>query len=353
MRYMIGYQLQESGRLLNEIVRNKEKVHEVYFAWGNMPSGRGGTASHSNLMPYEALQVQLAQLRYLADQGVGMNMLLNANCYGKDSLSRRFLMQTGDLISDFQEKLNLGSITTTSPVIARFVKENFPELEVRASVNMEIGTVEGMQYLSGEFDSFYYKRELNRNMPQLKKLKRWADNHGKKLYMLANSGCLNFCSARQFHDNLVAHEQEIVQMDNGAKFTSMCSRFVQDEHNKKNILRHLNCVRPEEMYLFEDLVVAAKLATRISPRPEQIVRAYMDGTYHGNLLELLEPSHAGAFYPVIVDNGKLPKDYCKFVSECSKDCENCTYCPDALEKACVNLDSSGVLDINHCEEKQK
>ena len=107
MRYMIGYQLQESGRLLNEIVRNKEKVHEVYFAWGNMPSGRGGTASHSDLMPYEALQVQLAQLRYLADQGVGMNMLLNANCYGKDSLSRRFLMQTGDLISDFQEKLNL------------------------------------------------------------------------------------------------------------------------------------------------------------------------------------------------------------------------------------------------------
>ena len=105
------------------------------------------------------------------------------------------------------------------------------------------------------------------------------------------------------------------------------------------------------MYLFEDLVVAAKLATRISPRPEQIVRAYMDGTYHGNLLELLEPSHAGAFYPVIVDNGKLPKDYCKFVSECSKDCENCTYCPDALENACVNLDSSGVLDINHCEDK--
>ena len=133
MRYMIGYQLQESGRLLNEIVRNKEKVHEVYFAWGNMPSGRGGTASHSDLMPYETLQVQLAQLRYLADQGVGMNMLLNANCYGKDSLSRRFLMQTGDLICDFQEKLNLGSITTTSPVIARFVKENFQELVLNST----------------------------------------------------------------------------------------------------------------------------------------------------------------------------------------------------------------------------
>ncbi len=350
MRYMIGYQLQESGRLLNEIVRYRDRVHEVYFAWGNMPSGRGGTASHSDLMPYEALQVQLAQLRYLADQGIGMNMLLNANCYGKDSLSRQFLLQTGDLISDFQEKLKLGSITTTSPVIAHFVKENFPELEVRASVNMEIGTVEGMQYLSEDFDGFYYKRELNRDLKQLKKLKAWADDHGKKLYMLANSGCLNFCSARQFHDNLVAHEQEIARMDNGAKFTSMCSRFVSDPQNQKNLLRHLNSVRPEEMGLFEDYVVAAKLATRVSPRPEQIVRAYMEGSYHGNFLELLEPSHAGAFYPMIVDNAKLPKDYCKVVSGCSKDCENCSYCADALANACVNLDDGGILDVNQCDD---
>lgn len=350
MQYMIGYQLQESGKLLAEIVKYKDRVHEVYFAWDKMPSGRGGTTTHIDLMPYEATQMQFAQLRYLADQGIHTNLLLNANCYGADALSRRFLMQTGDLIDDFIEKLNLTSITTTSPVIAHFVKGNFPDLEVRASVNMEIGTIEGMEYLSNDFDGFYYKRELNRNIPQLQKLKTWADAHGKKLYMLANSGCLNFCSARQFHDNLVAHEQEVAKMDNGVTFTSMCSGFTKDPENRKKLLKHLNSVRPEEMELFEPYVVAAKLATRVSPRPEQIVRAYMEGHHYGNFLDLMEPSHAGAFFPAVVDNTLLPEDYCHHVAYCNKDCENCNYCADVLSAAMVNLDEGGIMDVNECND---
>lgn len=350
MKYMIGYQLQESGKLLSEIIRYKDRVHEVYFAWDTMPSGRGTTGSHADLMPYEATALQFAQLSQLAQEGIHTNMLLNANCYGADALSRRFLMQTGDLIDDFREKLNLTSITTTSPVIAHFVKENFEDVEVRASVNMEIGTIEGMEYLAPDFDGYYYKRELNRNIPQLQKLKAWADDHGKKLYMLANSGCLNFCSARQFHDNLVAHEQEVAKMDNGAKFSSMCSGFVKDPEHQKRLLRHLNSVRPEEMGLFEPYVVAAKLATRVSPRPESIVRAYMEGKYYGNFLELLEPSHAGAFLPAVVDNTRLPKDFCQHVAFCNKDCENCNYCVEALASAIINLDEGGIMDVNQCDD---
>ena len=32
--------------------------------------------------------------------------------------------------------------------------------------------------------------------------------------MLANSGCLNFCAAQIFHDNLVAHESEVSETVN-------------------------------------------------------------------------------------------------------------------------------------------
>lgn len=350
MKYMVGYQLQESGRLMEEVVKNKEYIHEVYFAWGTMASGRGATAYHSERMPYEAEALQMHQLSRLAQQGIGMNMLLNANCYGRSSLSRNFLSQIGDMIADFQEKLNLSSITTTSPVIAHFVKANFRELEIRASINMEIGTIEGMEYLADDFDSYYYKRELNRELSQVARMKQWCDENGKKLYMLANSGCLNYCSARQFHDNLVAHENEIDEMDNGAKFVSQCSRFLSKEENQNRILSHLNCVRPEEMYLYEPYVVASKLATRVSPRPENTLRAYISGRYGGNLLELLEPSHAGAFYPAIVDNSRLPADYCKHVATCNKDCEKCNYCRDALQNACVRLNDGGILDVNECND---
>ena len=52
-------------------------------------------------------------------------------------------------------KIGINSVTVTSPVIAKFFKANFEALEVRASVNMEIGTPEGMDYLTDSFDSFY------------------------------------------------------------------------------------------------------------------------------------------------------------------------------------------------------
>ena len=350
MRYMVGYQLQESEALIQEIIRQKEKIHEIYFAWGDMASGRGSTVRHSALMPHEALLLQQKQLETLSGHGISMNFLLNANCYGDASLSRAFLLQTGDLIDHLSERIGLSSITTTSPVLAHFIKENFPDKEVRASVNMEIGTIEGMEYLAEDFDSFYYKRELNRDLAQVKKMKAWCDLHGKKLYMLANSGCLNYCSARQFHDNLVAHEQEIARMDNGAVFTSMCSRFTGSEKNRTKLLRHLNCVRPEEMYLFEPFVVAAKLATRVSPRPERILRAYAEGQFGGNLLELLEPNLAAAFYPTIVDNSRLPGDFCAHLAACGKDCDNCNYCLGALAKASVTLDDGGILNADKCND---
>ncbi len=224
----------------------------------------------------------------------------------------------------------------------RVIKENFEGIRTRASVNMEIGTVEGMAYLAEEFDGYYYRRELNRDLAQVAGMKQWADAHGKQLFMLANSGCLNFCSARQFHDNLVAHEHQIRGMDNGALFTSACSRFLKKEENRATLLQYLNCVRPEEMYLFEPYVTAAKLATRVSPRPQAIVRAYMAGRYGGDLLELLEPSHTAYFRPTIVDNAKLPADYCAHVARCDKQCQVCHYCQEALACAGVTLHNGGI-----------
>ena len=65
----------------------------------------------------------------------------------------------------------LNGITTTSPLIARFIKDNFENLDVRASVNMSVGSVEGFEYISDYFDSFYLKRELNRDFDKINKIK--------------------------------------------------------------------------------------------------------------------------------------------------------------------------------------
>ena len=346
MKYMVGYQFQQNGALISEILKNPDKIYEVYFSYGDEPSGRGGGATRSGVLKEDYIAAQEKDLALLSSNGIKLNLLLNANCYGENSLSSEFLMHTGDLIDYLKTKFNLTSVTTTSPVIARFIKENFDDINTRASVNMEIGTIEGMQYLADVFDGYYYKRELNCDIKAVEKLKKWCDANGKELFMLANSGCLNFCSSRQFHDNLVAHEVQIGAKPNNVKFRSVCSSFLDNPANRERILSHLNFVRPEEIEMFTPFVTAAKLATRISLNPSQIVRAYTEGKFSGNILDLLEPNHAAAFYPEIIDSDKIPADFNHFKAHCNKNCDECGYCKKVYNETKVKLDFGGIVDAN-------
>lgn len=306
MNYSVGYQLRETPDLLECIARNKEHIHEVYFSWGDFANGRNSQLRQKKLTPWEAQIKQEAELRWLSKQGVRLNLLFNATCYGKDSQSKAFFSKIGEAVEYIQEHMCLGGITTTSPLIAKFIKENFEGIDVRASVNMSIGTVEGMAYVADYFDSFYLKRELNRDFTAIANLKQWCDEHGKKLYALANSGCLNNCSAHVFHDNLVSHESEIASMDNGYAFEGICRQYLSDGKNAFALLDNTNYIRPEDIHHYEGIFPAMKLASRVSMYPERILKAYVEEQSHrGSILDLLEPNHTGLFYPWLLENKRI------------------------------------------------
>ena len=166
---------------------------------------------------------------------------------------------------------------------------------------MEIGSIEGMKYIAEYFDSFYMKRELNRDFDAIKKLHSWCVENGKELYLLANSGCLNNCSVHNFHDNLVAHENEISKMDNAYDFRGICKEFLGKKENYTAFIENTNFIRPEDISMYEPYFKAAKLATRVNPNPIRILESYIKGSYRGNILELLEPAHN--IYPYIIENG--------------------------------------------------
>lgn len=305
MKLMPGYKLSRDDAFLDEIIAQKEHIYEVYFSFGDMPNGRNSQLCQEDFRPWEAQEKQIADLRRLSENGISLNLLLNGNCYGKESQSRAFFVGIGESVDYIASEFGLRSVTTTSPLIAKFLKNNFPELEVRASVNMRIGTKEGMDYIAPYFDGYYMQREYNRDFSRIKELKAWADQNGKRLYMLANSGCLNFCSAQTFHDNLVAHEAEISKMDNAYAFTGACKEYLKDPARYATLYEHLNFVRPEDLSLYDGFFTAAKLATRVSKNPVEILKSYINGRYSGNLLDLLEPRHN--IFPYALENANPPR----------------------------------------------
>lgn len=306
MKFSVGYQLLPDTYFIDEIIKRKEHISEVYFSWGDFPNGRNNQLRQSGMTPWEAQAKQIEDLKLLTGQGIAVNLLLNATCYGKDSQSRAFYEKIGETVDFILDNYLLKSVTTTSPLIAGFIHSNFEGIDVRASVNMGIGSIEGMDYVADCFDSFYLKRELNRDFKIIRTLKAWCDGHGKKLYALANSGCLNNCSAHTFHDNLVSHEQEISAMDNGFAFEGICRKYLSNPENLHALVDNTGFIRPEDTHLYEDLFPAMKLATRVNSDPVRVLEAYIDRKrYIGSTLDLLEPNHTSAIYPYMLENSLL------------------------------------------------
>ena len=338
MKYIVGYPIKENKSFLNTVIQNKSNISEVYFSWGDMPNGRSALSIDDALTTFEIQQRQASDLKLLSSEDIRLNMLFNANCYGKNAQSRDFFNKIGNLIDYISREFGLSSVTTSSILIAKFIKANFEGIDVRASVNMEIGSVEGMSYVSEYFDSFYVRRELNRNLPALLKLRKWCDDNGKEMYLLANSGCLNNCSAHIFHDNLVAHESEICEVRNLNDFTPyVCWRALESKDNWHMLLEN-TWVRPEDIHHYEGIFDTVKLATRMHSLPGMVIDAYARGRYIGNTLDLFEPGFGRAIAPYIISNLNFPETWFTKTSSCDKICHKCGYCKAVLEQVLINTE---------------
>jgi collagenase-like PrtC family protease len=335
-----GYQLaEEDEEPLVDIVRDyREQVAEVYFPWLDMPSGRAPLTSRRGYVDWSAQERLEADLREFRGMGVRLDLLFNAACYGRHAASRHLENRVVSVLDHLGEVAGgVDAVTTTSLAVARTVKRSFPEVEVRASVNMRIGTAEAMRYVAGLFDGYHVARELNRDLAALRGLKQWADGAGKGLHLLANSGCVAHCPGQTFHDNLVAHEAEA---DETAAIEGwnphVCWSLFEDRANWPAVLRE-TWIRPEDLHHYEGLFPVVKLATRMHARPRAVIAAYAERRHRGNLLDLFEPGHGPLFAPFILDNERFPDDWFERTSTCERECRRCGYCAGVLDQVLVQV----------------
>ena len=339
MRYAVGYQFREAGEeSIADIVRDfRQSIGEVYFAWLDSPSARSPATDARGMINWAGQAELETDLRLLRDMGIRLDLLFNASCYGRESLSQYLANFVCSVVAHLRDQVGLDMLTTTSLMIAEVIKENFPELEVRASVNMRVGTVKALECLADLFDSFCMQREFNRDLRRVAELSEWCDAHGKKLCMLANSGCLNYCPAQAFHDNLVAHAREVDQMSNLPGLNPvLCRRHYADPAHWVSCLQN-SWVRPEDIDNYEDAVDTVKLATRTHANPRKVIQAYAERRFDGNLLDLLEPGYGPEFLGHVIDNTRFPADWFERTTSCDKRCHRCSYCESVLKDVLVRV----------------
>lgn len=344
MKFAVGYQLcEEEGEepCTTWIREYRDHIAEVYFPWGDLPSGRSALSTRRGYTDWTAQARLEADLREFRSLGLRLDLLFNANCYGAQAMSRRLEAQVASVLDHLGRAVGgVDTVTTTSPAIARTVKTHYPDVEVRASVNLRIGTVQGMSHATGLFDGFYVQRDYNRDLDRIRALKAWADANGKRLYLLANSGCLAFCPAQTFHDNLVAHESEVAETANIEGWNPhLCWSLLKDRVHWPAVLQS-TWIRPEDLHHYDELFPVVKLATRMHARPRLVMHAYARRRHPGNLLDLLEPGFSHAFAPWVVDNSRFPADWFERTTTCTRNCPACTYCRQVLDQILLQPDAT-------------
>lgn len=338
MKYSIGYQLPDEYCSTYELCRDyDEKVSEVYFSFSDEPSGRASLVGETAEETERIRALQLAELKEIKRLGKRLTLLYNANCYGEGATSVNLKNHILKLTDFLKSELEIDAVTTTSPFLAKILKQEYrDDLQLRTSVNMRIGSIQAMEQLSEYFDGFYLKKECNRNFAKIEKLKSWCDLNGKKLHILANSGCLDSCAFQTFHDNLIAHgvgENEVKNVNMG--FSAPCHEYLHNFGPEHGITRFLqgNWIPPELVHLYEPYFSEMKLATRMHSRVRMVLSAYCRERFTGNLLDLTEPSFSSLFKGYVLDATKVSNEWYTGAFSCNKECFLCDICHQTVKKS--------------------
>ena len=306
------------------------RIREVFFAWPGVLSCRPAPEFTD-----EVRERMFAVLMWCRENSILLDSLFNCNCYGDNAISPELADFVEATLRDMNGRgLFPDIVTTTSPFIATVLRQRFPQVKIRWSVNIRVHGTVGFECVDELFDSFYASRERHRDIAYMKELSEWARSHGKVLGMQANSGCLRQCPFQQFHDNLHGHNR-IRQSGVGAKFDFSVFRCRTNyaRRNWEDFIR-ATWIRPEDVPAFEPYVDVVKLATRRHRFPVKVLNAYASYSYDGNLLDLMDPVHSDLFAPRVIDNKSFPEDFASTVAACANanDCRHCGRCAAVLER---------------------
>ncbi len=244
--------------------------------------------------PYQLAPVSRKRLaghvRDARRAGIGFNYLLNAACLGNREITRKGQSEIEELCSWLVET-GVASVTVSSPLLLRLVKERFPSLKVRISVFGGVDRVRKAQMWEemGADCIVLDSLLVNREFAALESIRK---NVRCDLELLVNNSCLSGCAFSPAHMNALAHAGQEWH-ENGGFFIDWCLLRCTEMklRDPVNYLRS-EWIRPEDLRLYEGMGYDLfKVAERDLPTPVMAarVKAYAARRYDGNLLDLVQP----------------------------------------------------------------
>jgi len=280
-------------------------------------------------------------------------VLMNARLHAPEKyFDASGLARTANRLETLLDRANLNGIIFADPYFLQAFSDAHPHIAARLeavpSVNALLDSSGRIFSMLDTIKNTAFKsptklvldRSLNRDMKRLKEVsarlrKVYPET---KLHLMANEGCLFQCPYKPAHDAHIAMVNEglcgertfAINRDFGC-----IRRFLTDPGS----MLASPFIRPEDVAQYESHVDGIKLCGRNKGTDflKRTILAYLNREYQGNLLDLMD-AMGDLADQVNIPNQKLPIDFAKRVSSCTKECRACTWCSTKMEQIAVQTD---------------
>lgn len=301
-----------------KIIRENDKEHKVKTLYGKikydgLPGGRS-----TYIVPDFTLDQFQDYLKECKANNLSFNYLINPLCMDNIESDPEKGPALHKFIHDLYD-MGIREFTINSPTLIKYIKKSFSDASVTLGLYAYPTNISHIEYWKDwGVDEITLDHSFNRNFPLLKHVLKCYKDSSVALRVIANNLCMKDCPFKLAHGCSASHTKSgPIAMD---YYLINCA--YRKLLNPKSFLTS-EWIRPEDIHIYEELAeetgfrkLSVKLVdrTRSTAFLERVIKAYLNKSYNGNLLDILNwPEHKNmAFREKMNANGKNEKSHIKF-----------------------------------------
>ena len=366
------------------------KEYPIYEFYGKLNSDIIGGGRPTNYLKEVDILKFENHVKKVRNADINFNYLLNSACLSNLNQKDEWVKNVIEFL-EYLKSVGVNALTVANPYLVDLIKRNFKnDFIIRVSSFACIDNYEkakfwdqlGVDIICVDFC------KVNRNF---KMLKYMVDNLECKIELLCTNSCLKDCPMIHTHVNDIAHASN--SNDLGIDYEDWGLNFCQ-EYQLNNLHEYIKSpwIRPEDIKYYEKIGIEHFKITERDFSTDWLlkrVRAYYEGKYSDNLLDLIQGSGASfkadlslekkkfnkrsdilkeikrirgigcireANRHIYIDNKLIPENFIMFFvnGNCSGMCDKCNYCKNISNKVIsVNEEVSNYLKYLYDEFNKK
>lgn len=264
--------------------------YPVKELFGKLPSDEIGGGRASFMLAPLGKKEFVRHVGEARSRGIGFNYLINPACMDNAEFTRRGLGRLERLLG-FVEEAGADSVTISLPSLLPLIKKRHPWLKVRVGVFARVDSVAKAKFWEEQGADCITLESIsvNRDFDTLSAIRGAV---GLELQLIANSNCLMFCPLSGQHMVNLSHASQKGHKSRGFMIDYCALKCSYEKlADPANYLRS-EFIRPEDAHLYREMGFdSLKILERGAPTAVMAkrVKAYSEGSFDGNLLELIQP----------------------------------------------------------------